>query len=205
MLCGRTRLEALWRRLLPRLRRTQRRHSWDREQGPEEREKVEVLYLPEDTYISFPKHSCAHAEVHNILLFCSATLAALFGVARSRGVLPSASLQHPSAPKSSRRSTISAPPPRTAACKGLSCPHPVRTSAPTRANNQIWSNTKLMETATLCDLDVYQLEIFRSRSHCRGCRLPECSSRSTQDAAWAMQAEYSGVPATGSSKSTSAP
>lgn len=48
-------------------------------------------------------------------LFCSASLTSLFGGERSIGVFPSVFRLHLSAPKSSRRSTMSAPPLRAAA------------------------------------------------------------------------------------------
>lgn len=90
-------------------------------------------------------------------LFWSVSLTALFAVDRSRGVFPSAFLQQQSAPKSSRRSTMLAPSPRTAACKGLSWPQPSWMSAPAHAHTNRKTVTHLAqvytsEQAKTCDL-----------------------------------------------------
>lgn len=79
----------------------------------------------------------------SIPLFCSAILTSLFGVERSRGDFPSTFRQDPSAPKSSKRSTTTTPPLRTAACSGLSCPHPIWTSAPTRIHEENMTSLSL--------------------------------------------------------------
>lgn len=93
-------------------------------------------------------------------LFCNASLTLLLGGERSSGVFPSAFRLQRSAPKSSRRSTMSAPPLWAAAWRGASCPQPVSTSAPERCTQWNAASGKASSPPSRIHFIYFTLHLF---------------------------------------------